>query len=120
MPRLLQAKLVCVNELGRERLHDARFNANLDELLAEREYGGKLTIFATNLPMERAKPDDPPALSDRYGDLFVSRVAPPRRAGRHPIGAYVLCERGAVDAPPAPPSAMPNSNPKPFNELGER
>ena len=61
--------------------------------MAEREYGNKLTIFATNLPPRKLNEHDPlPSLADRYGDLFASRIAVP-------VGAYVLC--ADVSAPDA-------------------
>lgn len=109
--RWIDTELLCVNELGREHLGNGFTASNLDEIMAEREYGRKLTIFATNLPLRKRNADDSselPALADRYGDLFVSRIS-------NGIGAYVNCEAGAVDVAP-----MPTRNPTPFSEMGER
>lgn len=108
--RWIDTELLCVNELGREHLGNGFTASNLDEIMAEREYGRKLTVFATNLPLRKKNPADAaelPALADRYGDLFVSRIG-------QGIGAYLVCEAGAVDAGPI------GNNPKPFNERGEK
>jgi hypothetical protein len=110
--RWVSCKLLCVNELGREHLGKGYTASNLDELMAEREYGGKLTIFATNLPLRKKNPNDLPALADRYGDLFASRLE-----ARNKIGAYVVCEPGAMEA--VTTLGTP-TNPQPFNERGER
>jgi len=91
--RWIATQILAVNELGRENLGNGFTIANLDELMAEREYGNKLTIFATNLPPRKLNEHDPlPSLADRYGDLFASRIAVP-------VGAYVLC--ADVSAPDA-------------------
>jgi len=90
--RWTSTQILVVNELGRENLGNGFTASNLDELMAEREYGNKLTIFATNLPMRKVNPHDTsPSLADRYGDLFASRIAPP-------IGAYVICNDGRGEA----------------------
>ena len=92
----IQAGLLCINELGREHLGNGYTASNLDEILAERELGGRLTIFGTNLQQRRANPGDanePAGLAERYGDLFVSRLRPP-------LGAYVVCHPGPAAAAP--------------------
>jgi hypothetical protein len=109
--RWIETEILCVNELGREHLGNGFTASNLDELMAEREYGRKLTIFATNLSLKKRKHDDasePPALTDRYGDLFASRIV------GSSIGAYVVCEPGAMAAGPAA------NNPTSFNERAEK
>lgn len=85
------AGTLAINELGRENLGNGFTVSNLDEIMAEREYGNRLTIFATNLPL-RPK-DGGPSLVGRYGDLFASRIAPP-------IGAYVTCGDGVIESLP--------------------
>jgi hypothetical protein len=109
--RWIDAEVLCVNELGREHLGNGFTASNLDELMAEREYGKKLTVFATNLPLRKRNANDPaelPALADRYGDLFASRIG-------HGIGAYVVCAQGAaIDTGPV------QNNPTAFNERGEK
>ena len=88
-------EILCINELGREHLGNGFASGNLDEIMAEREYGSrKLTIFATNLPLRAA--DTMQSLASRYGDLFASRIAAP-------IGAYVLC----ADAGPGNEAGAP-------------
>jgi hypothetical protein len=94
--RWVSAGLLCINELGREHLGGGYAASNLEELMAEREYGRKLTIFATNLPKQKTGPADSQAtLFNRYGDLFASRI-------RMPIGAYVTCKCGVAEAEQAP------------------
>jgi hypothetical protein len=94
--RWVSAGLLCINELGREHLGGGYAASNLEELMAEREYGRKLTIFATNLPKQKTGDDDTQAtLFDRYGDLFASRIS-------MPIGAYVVCKRGHAEADQVP------------------
>jgi hypothetical protein len=100
--RWVSAGLLCINELGREHLGGGYAASNLEELIAEREYGRKLTIFATNLPKQKTGDDDTQAtLFDRYGDLFASRI-------RMPIGVYVTCKSGSVEAGASPPVQIRN------------